>query len=450
VDAHGVLGPAGEPARAFTSSIVVRDPQHAQANLVVLDDNERAMRQLAMSGSTSAVDLVYIDPPFATGRVFTGADGHSGYSDVWPSDAAFLMFLRTRLQLLRELMSEHGSLYLHLDTNVGYLARRLLDRTFGREHFRNEITRIKCNPKNSSRKAYGNQTDVIYLYSFPDAIWNDCREPVTQKQAAQYSKVDAEGRRYTTSPLHAPGTVSNGVTGQPWRGLMPPAGKHWACTPAKLDKLDAAGLIEWSGSRNPRRKIYLEDAQGSRIQNVWNFKDKGGTSDIYPTEKNVEMLERIVLQSSLSGSLVFDCFMGSGTTLVAAAKHGRRFVGIDQTPSSVAAAVHRLVDETEAAFTIMAADPIVLDTIETEWTLREEVDVVSATPPRSGRGRAAWTAMTAHRVGDVWHATPLAEQSATFHGPRGPLDTHALLFDPDGMVRAIPLDCSSVALDIAA
>lgn len=104
-DAEGVLDAVAEQECAFTPSIVVRDAKHAQTNLVVFGDNELAMRHLAVAGVASAVDLVYIDPPFATGRVFTGADGRGGYSDIWPSEAAFLMFLRTRLRLLRELLS---------------------------------------------------------------------------------------------------------------------------------------------------------------------------------------------------------------------------------------------------------------------------------------------------------------------------------------------------------
>lgn len=192
--------------QAFTPRIVVGDPHHASQSAVIYGDNARAMEYLlGARGIAGAVDLVYVDPPFKTGREFTGRDGQLGYSDIWPSEAAFLLFLRTRLRLLNELLSEQGSFYLHIDRKVGYRVRVLIDRTIGREHFRNEITRVKCNPKNSSRKAYGNQTDVIYFYSRPDAIWNDCREPLTEEQAAvQYEKVEAgTGRRYTTSALRA-------------------------------------------------------------------------------------------------------------------------------------------------------------------------------------------------------------------------------------------------------
>jgi adenine-specific DNA-methyltransferase len=427
----------------FTPQIVVGDPAHASANIVMFGDNVSAMQHLlADEHLARKVDLIYIDPPFCTGRVFEGQEGRTGYSDVFSSDAEYLRFLRDRLRLLRQLMSDRGSLYLQIDRKYGYLARRIIDRTIGRPHFRNEITRIKCNPKNSKRKAYGNQTDVIYFFSLPDAIWNGCREPVTKKQLSQYSKVDADGRRYTTSPLHAPGTVSNGATGGAWRDMLPPPGKHWARTPEKLDQLDAAGLIEWSSNGNPRRKRYLDEVEGRWIQDVWEFKDKGGSRDDYPTEKNLAMLERIILQSSAPDSTVLDCFMGSGTTLVAAAKHGRRFIGIDESGGSLAATIGRLSRETTSAFTIAAQSPIVVN----QPFDPAIVDAHGRVRLANHRGRPEPEAILAgvSAPDGTWRVCPLQACSGAWSGVRQN-DTHVIVVDGRGDLTALMITSDALA-----
>jgi adenine-specific DNA-methyltransferase len=423
--------------------IVVGALPHASANIVMYGDNVAAMQHLlADEHLARTVDLIYIDPPFCTGRVFYKQSGGTGYSDVFSSDAEYLRFLHDRLRLLRQLMSDRGSLYLQIDRKYGYLARRVIDRTIGRSHFRNEITRIKCNPKNSKRKAYGNQTDTIYFFSLPDAIWNDCREPVTKKQLSQFTKVDADGRRYTTSPLHAPGTVSDGPTGGAWRGMLPPPGKHWATTPDKLDQLDAAGLVEWSSTGNPRRKRYLDDVQGCWIQDVWQFKDKGGSRDDYPTEKNLAMLERIILQSSAPDSTVLDCFMGSGTTLVAAAKHGRRFIGIDESGGSLAATVGRLSRETSSAFTISAQRPIVVNQpfdsaiVDADGIVRLANDLGRPQPEAMLAGVPA--------PDSTWRVRALKVRSGAWSGVRQS-DTHVIAVDGQGNFAAHTLTSDAPA-----
>jgi adenine-specific DNA-methyltransferase len=433
----------GVESKPLTAKIVVGDPEHASANLVVLGDNERAMQQLLDYGLTAAVDLVYVDPPFNTGRVFDTVDGRQGYSDIWPSERAFLFFLRTRLRLVKELMSQRGSFYLHVDRKVGYRVRVVIDRTIGRDHFRNEITRVKCNPKNSSREAYGNTTDVIYFYSHADAIWNDVREPLTDDQIrSQYTKVDAEtGRRYTTSPVYAPGVVKDGSTGGPWRGMSPPPGKHWSRPPAELDELDRQGRIEWSATGNPRRKLYADESSGTKLQDVWVFKDKGGSRDRYPTEKNLQLLERVVQQSSAPGSIVLDCFMGSGTTLVAAAKHGRRFIGIDESRTSLAETLHRLTHETDASFTVIAAEPLVVDCTSAAFDLQRDRDTVRVRFRQRAEGGTVRAALLAHRDDSgVWNAVPLPEAAGAFTGRVVDREhTHLLVVDADGRITAAPL-----------
>jgi adenine-specific DNA-methyltransferase len=128
-----------------------------------------------------------------------------------------------------------------------------------------------------------------------------------------------------------------------WRGLMPPKGRHWRSSPDELDRLDRAGLIEWSSKGNPRRIIYADDAvlKGKKMQDVWtNFKDHPYPG--YPTEKNFHMLQTIVQASSKPGDVVLDCFCGSGTTLAAAESLNRRWIGIDESRIAIEATTSKL------------------------------------------------------------------------------------------------------------
>ena len=135
-------------------------------------------------------------------------------------------------------------------------------------------------------------------------------------------------------PCHAPGETRRGPTGDCWRGLFPPAGRHWRSSPEELEKLDRIGQIEWSRNNVPRIKKYANQYEGKKIQDVWlDFKDP--PYPLYPTEKNISMLEMIVRQASTPDSLVLDCFCGSGAFLAAALRHGRRPIGIDRSPAAI-------------------------------------------------------------------------------------------------------------------
>jgi len=145
-------------------------------------------------------------------------------------------------------------------------------------------------------------------------------------------------------PLHAPGT-RNGETGKPWRGILPPPGKHWQYPPAKLDEMDAKGEIFWSKNGNPRRKVYLDQHPGLGVQDIWlDFRDAHNQNikiTGYPTEKNPDLLRRIVAASSNPGDLVLDCFAGSGTTLAVADELQRNWIGVDSSPEALATILER-------------------------------------------------------------------------------------------------------------
>jgi Adenine specific DNA methylase Mod len=299
-------------------------------------DNLYILKTLA--GEISGmVDLIYIDPPFGTNQDFINYGNVNAYSDKITNDV-FLEFIRKRLCFLRNLLSDKGSIYLHIDKKMGHYVKIIMDEIFGEDNYLNEITRIKCNPKNFSRKAYGNISDTIFLYAKKRDlnIWNDVKTPLTGEETEKlFPRIDRDGNRYTTNPLHAPGETRNGPTGEMWKGMYPPRGRHWRYNPEVLTELDENGLIEWSSTGNPRKVIYARDHNGKKVQDVWEFKDKGGTYTDFPTEKNHEMLDMIIRNSSNEGSIVLDAFMGSGATLVEAHRLGRRFIGIDLSSHSI-------------------------------------------------------------------------------------------------------------------
>jgi len=313
-------------------------------NKLIHADNLSSLKTL-LDEYAGKVDLVYIDPPFATNGHFkisedrantisNGIDDDIAYSDILVG-ADFLEFLRERLIFLRELLSEKGSIYLHIDYKIGHYIKLIMDEVFGRKNFRNDITRIKCNPKNFHRKAYGNIKDLILFYSKSEnSTWNDPRVQYTEEDEARlFKKVDKNGRQYTTIPLHAPGETTNGNTGKEWRGMKPPKGRHWRSDPMLLEEWNKEGLIEWSANSVPRKKIFLDEKDGKKMQDIWEFKDPQYPQ--YPTEKSLDLLKFIVEASSNEEDLVLDCFCGSGTTLIAAQSLNRNWIGIDKSEQAI-------------------------------------------------------------------------------------------------------------------
>lgn len=231
---------------------------------------------------------------------------------------------------------------MHTDYKIGHYVRILMDSIFGIENFRNDITRIKCNPKNFARKGYGNIKDMILFYSNTDKmIWNEPKQPYTEEDKTKlFPKIDKNGRRYTTIPLHAPSETQHGKTAQAFKGILPPKGRHWRTNVETLEEWDKQGLIEWSEKGNPRKKIYFDEQEGKRVQDIWEMKDP--QYPLYPTEKNANILDLIIKTSSEVGSYVLDCFCGSGTTLKTAHLLGRKWIGIDQSEQAIKVATEKI------------------------------------------------------------------------------------------------------------
>lgn len=366
-------------------------------NRLYHDDNLPVLAALAQDESVAGkVKLVYIDPPFATAASFESRKQKHAYNDhlVGP---AYIEALRERLILIHRLLADDGSLYLHLDERMTFHMRVILDEIFGEKNFRNCITRKKCNPKNYTRKTYGNVTDYILFYSKTDTyVWNRPVEPWDDaRMFKEYQYVDDQGRRYKKVPVHAPG-VRNGETGKPWRGKMPPPGKHWQYPPATLDEMDARGEIYWSSSGNPRRKIYLENSAGVPLQDIWMDMRDAHNQNIhitgYPTEKNPALLVRIIEASSNAGDLVMDCYSGSGTTLAVASNLGRRWIGVDRSDEAIKTTLHRFELGTERMGDFVNAKKqgvLPMHTPITDFTLYEPLPEADSAPeieaPESGK-----------------------------------------------------------------
>jgi adenine-specific DNA-methyltransferase len=306
-------------------------------NMLLFSENLNALSYLLYNRKLKGkIRLVYIDPPFATNQIFQSRLQKDAYIDVL-TGSHYIEFLRQRLILIRELLSNDGSIYLHLDENIVFEIKLIMDEVFGKSNYRNFITRKKCNTKNYTRKVFGNISDYILFYSkSSEYVWN---RPVNgwskEDGNKEYQYIEeGTGRRYKKVPIHAPG-VRNGETGKPWRGMLPPPGKHWQYIPAKLEEMDKKGEMFWSSNGNPRRKIYLDQNGGIPIQDIWlDYKDAHNQNiEItgYPTEKNYDMLQMIVNASSNPGDIVLDCFSGSGTTLAAADFLDRNWIGIDSS-----------------------------------------------------------------------------------------------------------------------
>ncbi len=319
-------------------------------NSFVLTDNFGGLHSLL--NSKQKVNLFYLDPPYSTGMDFHSRSLEHAYNDSMGS-AAYIEFMRRRLILMRECMSDDASIYIHIGHQMLAHLKVIMDEIFGEKNFRNLITRRKCSSKNFTKKQYTNLHDYILFYTkTKNYKWFQPGEAPTEEWIKkEYSKTDEYGRKFKLVPVHAPGT-RNGETGKEWRGKLPPKGKHWQYTPSKLDKFDSQGDIHWSKNGNPRRKVYLPNDKKISLSDYWiNYRDAHHQSikiTGYPTEKNIEMLKMIVGASSEEGDLVVDPFCGSGTTLHAAKDLNREFIGLDASFLAAKATITRFRHGVEA------------------------------------------------------------------------------------------------------
>jgi len=335
----GLFDERGRQLKGWTNKLIWGDNKLILSSL----KNGPLREEIEKQGG---LKLIYIDPPFDVGADFSmdieiGDDTFTkkpnileeiAYRDTWGKGAdSFIAMIYERLVLMRDLLAEDGSIYVHCDWRVSANIRLVLDEVLGGSNFRNEISRIKCNPKNYTTASFGNYHDSIFFYakSTSTRLNRVYDERDEEQLGSDFPQVEVgTGRHYTTVALHAKG-LRLGPTGQPWRGIPPPKGRHWAFVPDTLDEFDADGLVEWSSTGNPRLKRYADDDAGKIVQDIWEFKDPGDRAALYATQKPEPLLQRIIEASSNEGDLVADFFCGSGTTAAVAEELGRKWVVTD-------------------------------------------------------------------------------------------------------------------------
>ncbi len=357
-------------------------------------DNLEILRNEIASDS---VDLIYLDPPFNSNAnynvLFKAPDGHESHAqmeafeDTWHwndnaeqafdeviqsgnSDAAemlramrsflgtndmmaYLTMMAVRLLELRRVLKPTGSLYLHCDPTASHYLKILLDAIFGPDRFINEIIWKRYGAHNDS-KTYGRVHDVLLFYSrSSNFTFNKQFEPYSEEYIAErFRFLDPDGRRWAEQNLSSPNprpnltysfTAKNGIT------YEPPA-NGWKYTFDRMEELDALGKLHYPARAGGRLRLknYLDEMLGVPVQDVWaDLTSIGGTSPErlgYPTQKPVSLLERILNASSNEGDVVLDPFCGCGTTIHAAQKLNREWIGIDITHLAISLIQKRLRD----------------------------------------------------------------------------------------------------------
>jgi site-specific DNA-methyltransferase (adenine-specific) len=341
----------------------------------------------------SSVDLIYLDPPFNSNAsynvLFKGPTGSGSaaqieaFDDTWHwNDSAeeafgdvvrsgnaaaatmlramrsflgdndmmaYLAMMAVRLIELHRVLKPTGSLYLHCDPTASHYLKILLDAVFGKEMFRSEVV-WKRTSSHPTAKRWGPVHDIVFFYSRGKSfLWNKVYAQYDSEYLETFfDMTDADGRRWKRADLTGSG-VRNGETGLSWKGIdITAKGRHWGNPPSVLDKLDEAGRIHWPAKQDgmPRLKQYPEDLPGVPIADVISdirpmhnlSEDRLG----YPTQKPVALLERILSASSNPGDVVLDPFCGCGTTVHAAQKLGRQWIGIDVTHLAIGLIEKRL------------------------------------------------------------------------------------------------------------
>lgn len=331
-------------------------------NKIFWGDNLQVMSHL-LKEYRGKVNLIYIDPPFDSKADYKKKINLRGkevlndinsfeekqYTDIWTNDE-YLQFIYERLILIKELLSENGSLFIHCDWNKNYLIRCILDELFGQNNIVNElIWRRKGGSALGSMNRLSTATDCIYWYAKTDKykINSVYVEAPKEYIDSQFKYEDNDGRKYMITVMRSPSRRPNLM--YDYKGYqMPPNG--WAVPLETMKKMDEEGRLHYPDSKTKQiyKKIYLDEYPGQMINNLWSDIStlKGSNSEIlnYPTQKPEELIERILFLASNPGDIVFDCFMGSGTTQAVAMKLGRKFIGADINLGAIQTTTKRLLN----------------------------------------------------------------------------------------------------------
>lgn len=310
------------------------------SNMLIFGDNLMALKTIYEDQqgentlkTKNRIKLIYIDPPFATKRDFM-KDREKAYRDKIIG-AQFIEFLRKRLILLREILADDGSIYVHLDWKKGHYIKCIMDEIFGEHNFLNDIVWQSTTAAKFQTLGFPRTFSNIYVYrKSENFIFNKQYTDFDFEYIKSFYKyIEPEtGRRYRISDFTQKGQGPARYFGE-YGVVEPPPGKHWIWSQERINDGIRKGIIVFSSSGWPGLKRYLDEREGNPVRDIWSdIKDIGPQASEkynYPTQKPEKLLERIIKASSNKGDIVLDAFAGSGTTLAVAEKLGRRWIGID-------------------------------------------------------------------------------------------------------------------------
>ncbi len=315
-------------------------------NKLFWGDNLQVLSHL-LKKHRGGIDLIYIDPPFDSkadyvkkvklkGEQIEGEQQsifeEKQYTDIWMKDE-YLQFMYERLQIMRELLADTGSIYLHCDWHKGAYLRLLMDEVFGEENFRNEIVvrRVQKNfAENEYVKSLNNAYDTIFLYAKGDNLKIiPPRDKSNNNGKENWHSFDAPnwsgGRESLTYELF---------------GHLPPTGNVWRWEKKRTEEAIKKGVLRPNNKTG--KPEYLVSNSGKMLNNLWDDILAYSYSTKYPTEKSEKLLDRIIEISTKKGDVVMDCFCGSGTTMAVAQKLGRRWIGCDINMGAIQTTAKRL------------------------------------------------------------------------------------------------------------
>ena len=353
------------------------------SNSLYYGDNLDILRRYVQDESA---DLIYLDPPFNSNQtyniLFQEKDGSQSasqikaFGDTWHWDEtaarsyeetveaggqvseamqafrkllgtndmlAYMSMMAPRLLELRRVLKPTGSLYLHCDSTASHYLKLLLDSIFGTVYFRNEVIWKRTSAHNDPKR-YGRNTDTLFYFSKDEKwTWNKQFTKHDEDYLARFRHTDEDGRIWTDDNLTAKG-LSGGGYEYEYKGVK----SLWRCPKETMKRLDKEGRLHFTSRGGIRIKRYLEETEGVPLQALWDdispINSQSQERLGYPTQKPVALLERIIQASSNEGDVVLDPFCGCGTTIAAAQKLGRRWIGIDITQLAISLIRYRLGD----------------------------------------------------------------------------------------------------------
>ena len=332
-------------------------------NRLIWGDNKLVMASL-LQEFKGKVDLIYIDPPFDVGADFSmripiGDEKETlskdqsvlemvAYRDIWGKGSdSYLQMIHERLALIKELLSDNGSILVHLDDSVASHVKIILDELFDAENFRTQIVWQRVT-SHSDRKGFAFNYDVIFHYTkSQNFVWNPQHQPYDEAYLkSHYRSIDKDGRRYELADISATGSGEARIFFG--KLITPPPGTHWRWSQERIDRLIAENRIELTKNGTPRYKRYLDEMPGKAVQAIWTdippVNSQAHQDTGYDTQKPEGLLERIIQALSNEGDLVLDVFCGSGTTGAVAERLGRKWIMADLGRFAIHTSRKRLIE----------------------------------------------------------------------------------------------------------